>query len=217
MSSETLVLVIDDEAQIRRLVQLTLESEGFRTATAETAEDGLRMAATHRPDAIILDLGLPDLDGAVVLARLREWSDLPVIILSVRNAEQDIVALLDAGADDYLTKPFRGGELIARLRTALRHRPGQANDPVFRSGNLAVDLAARLVTRSGNEVKLTRTEYNVLALLVRNAGRVLTHRYILEHVWGPSHIDESEYTRVYIAQLRKKIEDDPVHPQILRT
>jgi two-component system KDP operon response regulator KdpE len=211
------VLVIDDELQIRRLLQLNLEAHGYTVLVAETGEEGLRRAATERPEAIILDLSLPDMDGIQVLKKLREWSSVPVIILSVRNTERDIVGGLDAGADDYLVKPFRAGELLARLRMAIRHRPTVNESPVFSSGDLVVDLVSRSAKRQGEQVKLTATEYSLLALFVRNAGRVLTHRYILEQVWGPAFVEETQYTRVYVGQLRKKLEKDPEHPTLLVT
>lgn len=217
MSALPPVLVIDDELQIRRLLQLNLETNGYAILLAETGEEGLRRAATDRPEAVILDLTLPDMDGVQVLRKLREWSSVPVIILSVRNAEQDIVGCLDAGADDYLVKPFRAGELLARLRTAIRHRPSVNESPAFAIGDLAVDLVGRSVKRRGEPVKLTATEYSLLALFVRNAGRVLTHRYILEQVWGPAFVEETQYTRVYVGQLRKKLEDDPEHPRVFVT
>ncbi len=215
--TKPVVLVVDDEVQIRRLLQLTLESDGYKVVKAETAEDGIRRAAMDRPDLIILDLGLPDMDGTVVLKRLREWATIPVIILSVRNSEPEIIACLDAGADDYLVKPYRSGELLARVRTAIRHRPTNQPESFFRTGDLEVDLAARTVKKAGEPVKLTVTEYNLLSLFVRNAGRVLTHRYILEQVWGPTFVEETEYTRVYVGQLRKKIEDNPGTPKLLVT
>lgn len=217
MSALPPVLVIDDELQIRRLLQLNLEAHGYAILVAETGEEGLRRAATDRPEAIILDLSLPDMDGVQVLKKLREWTSVPVIILSVRNAEQDIVGCLDAGADDYLVKPFRTGELLARLRTAIRHRPNVNESAVFTAGDLVVDLVGRTVKRRGEPVKLTATEYSVLALFVRNAGRVLTHRYILEQVWGPAFVEETQYTRVYVGQLRKKLEADPEHPVLFVT
>ncbi len=212
-----LILVIDDEVQIRRLLEITLTSAGYRMIAATTGEEGARRAAMDHPDLVILDLGLPDRDGREVLRQLREWSTLPVIILSVRNAEEEIVACLDAGADDYLVKPFRAQELLARLRTAVRHQPSVLPDTQFSSGTLEVDLEARLARKSGKIIKLTATEFRLLALFVRNAGKVLTHRYILEQVWGPAHIDETDYTRVYVGQLRKKIEDDHTRPSLLIT
>ncbi len=217
MSNNPVILVIDDEAQIRRLLELTLESSGYKVLLAETGEEGTRRAGMDRPELIVLDLGLPDIDGSDVLKNIRQWTKIPVIILSVRNSESEIVACLDAGADDYLVKPFRSGELLARVRAAIRHRPSLQEDSVFKIGNISVELTARVVRKSGNIVKLTATEYNLLALLVRHAGRVLTHRYILEQVWGPAHVEESEYTRVYVGQLRKKIEDDPTHPEFILT
>jgi two-component system, OmpR family, KDP operon response regulator KdpE len=215
--NKPVVLVVDDEVQIRRLLQLTLESDGYRVLKAETGEEGIRRAAMDRPELILLDLGLPDMDGTAVLKSLREWATFPIIILSVRNSEREIIACLDAGADDYLVKPYRSGELLARVRTAIRHRPSTKAETVFRTGDLEVDLAARTVKKSGDPVKLTVTEYNLLSLFVRNAGRVLTHHYILEQVWGPTFVEETEYTRVYVGQLRKKIEDNPGTPKLLVT
>jgi two-component system KDP operon response regulator KdpE len=215
--SKPVVLVIDDEVQIRRLVQLTLESAGYKVVKAETGDEGVRRAAMDRPDLVILDLGLPDMDGRAVLKELRAWATIPIIVLSVRDAESEIIACLDAGADDYLIKPYRSGELVARVRTAIRHRPTVQTESVFRAGDLDVDLAARTVKKSDVPVKLTATEYSLLALFVRNAGKVLTHRYILEQIWGPTFVEETEYTRVYVGQLRKKIEDDPSNPKLLLT
>ncbi|MBP1646774.1 MAG: two component transcriptional regulator, winged helix family [Bacteroidetes bacterium] len=215
--TKPVVLVVDDEVQIRRLLQLTLESEGYKVVKAETGEEGIRRAVMDRPDLIVLDLGLPDMDGTGVLKKLREWATTPIIILSVRNSETEIIACLDAGADDYLVKPYRSGELLARVRTAIRHRPSTQTDTVFRTGDLEIDLVARTVKKSEENLKLTATEFNLLSLFVRNAGRVLTHRYILEQVWGPTFVEETEYTRVYVGQLRKKIEDSPGTPKMLIT
>jgi two-component system KDP operon response regulator KdpE len=217
MNPYPIVLIIDDEAQIRRLLQLTLESNGFKAIAAGTGADGLRKAATDRPDVILLDLGLPDMDGVEVLRKLREWSSVPVIILSVREAEQDIVTCLDAGANDYLVKPFRTGELLARIRAAARQRLPKDGESVFRQGSLMVDLAARIVKNEGTIVHLTATEYALLALFVRNAGKVLTHKFILQELWGPHLVGETQYLRVYVGQLRKKIEDDPANPRLLIT
>jgi len=211
------VLVIDDETQIRRLLDLTLTSNGYKVVVAENGAEGIRRAGTDKPDLIVLDLGLPDIDGTEVLKRLREWATVPIIILSVRNSEPEIIACLDAGADDYLVKPFRTGELLARLRTAVRHRPSVLPEEVLTTGNVTIDLLARTVKKRGEPVKLTATEFNLLALFARNAGRVLTHHYILEQVWGPTYVEETEYTRVYVGQLRKKIEDDPATPKLLMT
>jgi two-component system KDP operon response regulator KdpE len=217
MSDKPVVLVVDDEIQIRRLLELTLKSNGYKVLLADTAQEGVRRAEMDRPELTILDLGLPDKDGIDVLKMIRQWSSMPVLILSVRDSESDIVSCLDAGADDYLIKPFRTGELLARVRTALRHRPGQPIGDLFEFHGLSVDLAARTVKKSGITVKLTATEYSLLALLIRNAGKVLTHRFILQEVWGPAHADETQYTRVYIGQLRKKIEDDPTNPKLILT
>lgn len=215
--NDPLVLVIDDEVQIRRLLELTLSSNGYRVLVAGTGEEGIRRAGMDRPELVILDLGLPDMDGTAVLKRLREWAAFPILILSVRSAESEIVECLDSGADDYLVKPFRSGELLARVRAAIRHRPGLQGDIVFTSGNLSVDLASRTVRMGGETVKLTVTEFKLLSLFVRNAGRVLTHRYILEQVWGPSFAEETEYTRVFVGHLRKKVEDDPANPRLIVT
>jgi len=217
MTTAPKILAIDDEIQIRRLLQLTLEPNGYQLKFAETGSAGISMAGSERPELIILDLGLPDMDGITVLKRIREWATIPIIILSVRNTESDIIGCLDAGADDYLVKPFRTGELLARVRTALRHRPRNQEKELFTTQNLSVDLAARIVKKKSEVVKLTATEYSLLALFVRNSGRVLTHNFILEQVWGPTFSEEAQYTRVYVGQLRKKIEDDPANPKILLT
>jgi two-component system, OmpR family, KDP operon response regulator KdpE len=217
MNTMPIILVIDDEIQIRRLLQLTLEPNGYQLKFASTGNEGIIMAGSERPDLIILDLGLPDMDGLSVLKRIREWATFPIIILSVRNAEGDIIACLNAGADDYLTKPFRTGELLARVRTGLRHQPTILDKDVFTTLDLTIDLSARTVKKNKEIIKLTATEYSLLALFVRNAGRVLTHRFLLEQVWGPTFSEEAQYTRVYVGQLRKKIEDDPAHPKIIVT
>ena len=217
MDNKPVVLVIDDEIQIRRLLELTLESSGYKVLLAETGAEGLRRAGMDRPEFIILDLGLPDIDGVQVLKKLREWTHIPVLILSVRDAEKEIIACLDAGADDYLVKPFRTGELLARVRVALRHQPTVQESATFSTGHLHVDLTARIVTKGDSIVKLTAIEYSLLSLFIRNAGKVLTHRFILEQVWGPNYAEETQYTRVYIGQLRKKLEDDPANPKFFLT
>jgi two-component system KDP operon response regulator KdpE len=217
MTTKPVILVIDDEPQMRRLLQLTLETNGFSVHAVANGNDGVIRAASDRPELIILDLGLPDMDGSEVLKKVREWSTVPVLVLSVRSAEEDIVGCLDAGADDYLVKPFRTGELLARVRAALRHRHAPEEKVVFVSHGLSVDLSSRIVKRGDNIIKLTATEYSLLALFVRNAGRVLTHRFLLEQIWGPTHAEETQYTRVYVGQLRKKIEDNPSDPKLLLT
>lgn len=217
MSTLSTILVIDDELQMRRLLQLTLEPNGYSLKFARTGSEGITMAGTERSELIILDLGLPDMDGLLVLKKIREWSTVPIIILSVRSNETDIIACLEARADDYLVKPFRTGELLARVRTALRHRPRSIEKELFTIGNLSVDLSLRIVKKGEENIKLTSIEYSLLTLFVRNAGRVLTHKYILEQVWGPTFSEEAQYTRVYVGQLRKKIEDDPSNPKILIT
>ena len=219
MTAEPHVLVIDDEPQILRALKTILREQRFRVTTASTGEEGLALAAAQPPDAIILDLSLPGMDGIEVCRQIREWSHVPIIVLSVRDREQDKVLALDQGADDYLTKPFGIEELMARLRVALRHAALTRGPKAARiqSGPVAIDLVAHIVTRDREEVKLTGTEYRLLAYLAANAGRVLTHRMILTHVWGPEYSDHTEYLRVYIRQLRKKLEPDPEEPQILLT
>ena len=210
-------LIIDDEVQIRRLLRVVLESADYQVHEAETAAQGLTDAATRRPDVVLLDLGLPDSDGVNVLRRLREWSKVPVIVLSVRDDEEGKVAALDAGADDYVTKPFSSAELLARLRAAQRKTRPEEEISRFKSGDLIVDLTARVVTRAGHEVKLTATEYALLRLFVRHAGRVLTHRQILREVWGPKSEEHRQYLRVYVTHLRQKIERDPAAPELVKT
>ena len=217
MSDGPPVLIIDDEVQMRRLLQISLEGAGYVVHAAATGKEGLQQAAMSRPEIVVLDLGLPDEDGIDVLRKIREWATVPIVILSVRSSEQDIVKALDAGADDYLTKPFRTGELLARIRAALRHRHSTDQGDVFQAGGLDVDLSARTVRKNGEPVKLTPTEYALLLLFIHNAGKVLTHRYILQQIWGPSFEEESQYTRVYVGQLRKKLEDDPSDPRLILT
>jgi len=212
-----LVLIIDDEIQIRRLLRVCLENHGYRVVEAATGQEGIVQAAQHPPELVILDLGLPDLDGVSVLKRIREWSRVPVIVLSVRDREEDKVAALDCGADDYVTKPFGTSELLARLRVARRRALPSADSPVFRAGDLEVDLTARVVRRRGEEVKLTATEYSLLRLFVQHAGKVLTHRHILQEVWGPNSLEQTHYLRVYIAHLREKLESDPAKPRLITT
>jgi two-component system KDP operon response regulator KdpE len=211
------VLVVDDERAIRRFLQVSLTANGHTIFEASNGQEALEAVLAHRPDVIILDLGLPDLDGIEVIQRLREWTKTPIIVLSVREHETDKIAALDAGADDYLTKPFGVGELLARLRVALRHT-AQPNDmPVFSTGELTVDLARRVVSVAGREVQLTPTEYDLLKLLVTHAGKVLTHHQILHQVWGMGYEDETHLLRVNISNLRRKIEADPARPVYLLT
>lgn len=213
------ILVIDDEPQILRAMRTILTEKQFRVTTASRGEEGLALAAASEPDLIILDLGLPDVDGVEVCTRLREWSQIPIIILSVRDSERDKVAALDMGADDYLTKPFGIEELLARIRVALRHSANRKGEQskVVRAGSLTIDLAWHIVKRGEDEVKLTGIEYRLLAYLAANHGRVLTHQSILANVWGPADADHTEYLRVYMRQLRKKLEEDPERPQYLLT
>jgi two-component system, OmpR family, KDP operon response regulator KdpE len=211
------VLVIDDEPQMRRLLRVTLEAHGYSVTDAATGNDGIVQAAQARPEIIVLDLGLPDLDGVTVLKRIREWSRVPIIILSVRDRDGDKVAALDAGADDFVTKPFSSAELLARLRTALRRSQPPTASSVYRSGDIEVDLATRLVKKNGREIKLTPTEYALLRLLVVHAGKVLTHRQLLTEVWGPAAVEQTHSLRVHIAHLRDKLEDDSAQPKFILT
>lgn len=211
------ILVIDDEAQIRKLLQITLQSNDYNVEEASTAKDGLIAAANHPPDLILLDLGLPDEDGHSVLKKLRTWYTKPIIIISVQNNEGDIVKALDNDANDYLVKPFRTGELLARIRSALRSGSADDNSPVIDYEGLSIDLATRTIKKRGEVVKLTVTEYALLILFVKNEGKVLTHHFLLRNIWGPDFIDQSQYLRVYIAQLRKKIENDPNRPNHIIT
>jgi len=217
MNNKTSILVIDDESQIRKLLEITLDSDGYKTLFAATAKEGLQMAANHQPEIILLDLGLPDDDGQNVLVKLREWFRNPVIILTVKSTESEIVKALDSGANDYLTKPFRTQELLARIRTALRNLNPIPNDPIMGFGNISIDLTSRLVKKNEEVIKLTATEYALLVLLAKNEGRVLTHQYILKEVWGNAYSDQTQYLRVFVAQLRKKLENDPNHPKHLLT
>jgi two-component system KDP operon response regulator KdpE len=220
VSTEPLVLIVDDELPIRRFLRVSLAGEGYRVVEAATAAEALEQITTQRPDVVVLDLGLPDRDGLALTREVREWSSIPIVVLSVRDRESDKVAALEAGADDYLTKPFGVGELMARLRVALRHASvagGTADEPVFSAGDLRIDLARRQVFVAEREIRLTPIEYKLLALLVKNAGKVLTHRQLLRQIWGPEYGDENHYVRVYVAQLRRKLEADPARPRYLRT
>jgi two-component system KDP operon response regulator KdpE len=219
MTAKPKILVIDDEAQILRALNTILGQQNYQITTAKTGEEGLAFATAIQPDVVILDLGLPDINGVEVCRQLRQWADFPIIVLSAHDNEQEKVAALDAGADDYLTKPFGVDELLARIRVALRHHLkslGNKTD-VIKTGNLTIDLANYLVTREDEVIKLTSMEFKLLAYLVSNAGRVLTHQSIFEHVWGLSESSKMEYLRVYIRQLRQKLEDDPHNPQHILT
>lgn len=212
------ILIVDDEPQIRRLLRATLTAHGYTTLEAASGADALAKATVEHPHLIILDLGLPDLDGTEVLRRIREWSHIPIIVLTVRGSERDKIDALDHGADDYITKPFGAGELLARIRTALRHQlQTEAPEPVYRNGDLQVDLARRVVKVAGEEVKLTPKEYELLRLLVVHAGKVLTHQYLLREVWGPTFVNETHYLRVFIGTLRQKIERDSAQPRYIVT
>jgi two-component system KDP operon response regulator KdpE len=210
-------LIIDDEVQIRRLLRIVLEGENYQVREAKTGQEGLTEIASRRPDIILLDLGLPDMDGIAVLKRLREWSETPVLVLTVRDDEQEKVAALDGGAEDYVTKPFSTPELLARLRAAQRKTRPAEEISVFKRGDLVVDLTSHVVTRAGHEIKLTATEYALLRLFARHPGRVLTHRYILREIWGPKSEEHRQYLRVYVTHLRQKIESDPANPSLVIT
>ncbi len=211
------ILIIDDEVQIRRLLEITLSASGYKISEATTGKEGLTLAATRHPALIILDLGLPDADGLDILKKLREWYDKPILILSVRNSEDDIIKALDYGANDYLAKPFRTGELLARIRVAIRQSLGSPDNPILEFGSLTIDLSNHTARKNNELIKLTSTEFSLLALLAKNEGRVLTHQHILREVWGMGYIEQTQYLRVFIAQLRKKIEDEPSKPKLLNT
>ena len=211
------ILIIDDEPQIRKLLEITLQSNQYLVKEAISAKEGLIMAANHPPDLILLDFGLPDENGHIVLKKLRHWYTNPIIILSVQKTEEEIIKALDNGANDYLSKPFRTGELFARIRSALRASVEEEGDTVINFGDLQIDLAARTVKKNNEIIKLTSTEYSLLALFARNEGKVLTHQFLLRAIWGPGYINQSQYLRVFIAQIRKKIENDPNRPEYLLT
>ena len=211
------ILVIDDEVQIRRLLEITLSSNGFKISEAATGKDGLISAATQHPSLIILDLGLPDSDGIEILKKIREWYHKPIIVLSVKNSEDDIIKALDNGANDFITKPFRTMELLARIRVALRHSLGNEINPNLVFGAITIDLVNHTARKNDEILKLTSTEFSLLALLAKNSGRVLTHQTILKEVWGFGYVGQTQILRVFVAQLRKKIEDDPAKPKLLIT
>lgn len=217
MSNSAEILIIDDEIQIRKLLEIALGSNGYKTIFAVNAKEGMALAANHQPDLIILDLGLPDEDGQIVLKRLREWYKKPILILTVKNTEEEIVKALDNGANDYLAKPFRTQELLARIRTALRNLAQNENVPLIEFGEITIDFTSRSVKSKNEILKLTTTEYNLLSILAKNEGRVLTHQYLLKEVWGNSYSDQTQYLRVFVAQLRKKIEEDPNRPKFIIT
>lgn len=217
MNNHPEILIIDDEPQIRKLLDITLQSNDYKVREASTAREGLIMAANHPPELILLDIGLPDESGHVVLQKLREWFTKPIIMLSVQSSEEDIVKALDNGANDYLVKPFRTGELLARIRSVMRSVSHELENPLITSNDIVIDLALRTVKKNNELVKLTQTEYNLLALLMKNEGKVLTHQFLLRAIWGPTYIDQSQYLRVFIAQLRKKVEDDSNNPSHIIT
>jgi two-component system, OmpR family, KDP operon response regulator KdpE len=217
MSNKIPILIVDDENQIRKLLEITLETNGFQTLSAASGKEGISMAVMHPPELIILDLGLPDIDGQEVLLQLREWYLGAILILSVRNSEEEIVQALDNGANDYLTKPFRTGELLARIRSSLRQVQNVNVQQILEFDNLSIDLTSRIVKLNNEPVKLTATEYSLLTLLAKNEGRVLTHQYILKTIWGPGYTEQSQYLRVFVGQLRKKIEENPNLPKFILT
>ena len=217
MPNSQSILIIDDEAQIRKLLTITLQLDHYEVLESASGAEGIALVSQHTPNLVLLDLGLPDASGHEVLKHLREWYSNPIIIISVQTNEQDIVKALDNGANDYLTKPFRTGELLARIRSALRQAGSEPNIPILNFQNLTIDSANRLVKKANAVIKLTATEYSLLSLFARNDGKVLTHQYLLKQVWGTSHQNESQYLRVFVAQLRKKIEDDPNRPSYIIT
>jgi two-component system, OmpR family, KDP operon response regulator KdpE len=217
---DPIVVLIEDEPQIRRFLRATLSGQGYRLFEAATGADGLVEVGSRQPDVIIIDLGLPDMDGVDVIRRLREWTAVPIIVLSARGQERDKVTALDAGADDYVSKPFGASELVARIRVALRHAAGashEADEAAFKVGELQVDRLRRHVSLGGTEVRLTPTEYKLLTTLIRHAGKVVTHQQLLREVWGPAHTDQAHYVRIYMAHLRHKLEAEPARPRYLLT
>lgn len=218
MTNDNTILIIDDEVQIRRLLEITLGANGYNVVEAHDGKSGIVAAATFNPALILLDLGLPDEDGQFILGKLHEWYTRPIIVLSVRNSEEDIVKALDSGAIDYLTKPFRSGELLARIRSAIRLSQSTSDSGILLSFNsLTIDLPGHIIRKNDIPIKLTSTEFSLLALLARNAGKVLTHQFILKEIWGYGYLEQTQYLRVFIAQLRKKIEDDPANPIFILT
>ena len=218
MTAKTRILVVDDEPQILRFLRPSLSAAGYEVITAETAEAAIKAIATAAPELVILDLGLPDRDGKDVIVEVRAWSRVPIIVLSARDREAEKIAVLDLGADDYIDKPFGIGELMARIRAALRHKSESALEtPVLRAAGLEIDTLARTVRRNGETIRLTPKEYDLLQVLVRNSGRVVTHRQVLAAVWGPAHTNDTQYLRVFIGQLRQKIEPDPANPTLIET
>ena len=220
-ASDALIAVIEDETPIRRFLRASLSVEGFRIVEATTGQEGLRAVTQQMPALVLLDLGLPDADGIDLIREIRQWSSMPIVVISARGEEASKIAALDAGADDYLTKPFGVGELLARIRVALRHAARSADDgplePIVQAGDISVDLAGRTVTKAGNEIKLTKIEFDLLAALARNLGKVTTHRQLLKEVWGPHAVHEPHYVRVFMASLRKKLERNPGRPELLIT
>jgi two-component system, OmpR family, KDP operon response regulator KdpE len=217
MSNSQSILIIDDEAQIRKLLTITLQSNNYKVIEAATGNDGVKLVSSHTPDLVLLDLGLPDESGHDVLKHLREWFSNPILIISIQTNEEDIVKALDNGANDYLIKPFRTGELLARIRSALKKAGSEPNIPTAVFNELSIDFANRVVKKNNATVKLTATEYSLLSLFARNDGKVLTHQFLLKQVWGSSQVNESQYLRVFVAQLRKKIETDPNRPRYIIT
>jgi len=217
MAAQNSIVVIDDESQIRKILSITLEADDYKVIEAAKGKDGIVAVATHHPQLVILDLGLPDQDGFSVLKEIRTWSNVPVIILSVKNSEEDIVKALDLGADDYITKPFNTSELHARIRANIRRNQQIENEPFLINGKLKIDFSKRIVLKSNKELKLTNTEYLLLNLFFKNLDKVLTHNFVLKEIWGPTHAEDSQYLRVFIGQIRKKIEDDASHPKYILT
>ena len=211
------ILVIDDEIQIRKLLEITLVSEDYEVILAENGLDGVRLVASKNPDLIMLDLGLPDINGQLVLKQLREWFSHPIMILSVKSDECEIVKALDYGANDYLIKPFRTQELLARVRSHLRNKTEEFNQSIIENNHFSIELVSRIVKKNGEEIKLTQTEFNLLVILAKNEGKVLTHQYLLKEIWGKSYSGQTQYLRVFVAQIRKKIEEDPNHPELIVT